>query len=112
MPGQSPLNKKFKPRSKYIKRRWRLQYTPFGPSLRPSNIGWKMVLLCVDQKIQVFHKELTKTDETQVDLQTTGMSVDMRTKSLLETTKNTREHLHKELSLMIQCEAQMTKKKP
>jgi fumarate hydratase class II len=55
-------------------------------------------------------KELTgKIDETHEDLQAIKTSVDKRTKSLLETIKDTREHLHKELGLMIQGEAQMTK---
>jgi hypothetical protein len=36
-------------------------------------------------------------------------SVDTRTKSLLETIKDTREHLHEELGLIIQGETNMTK---
>jgi hypothetical protein len=36
-------------------------------------------------------------------------SVDTRIKSLLETIIDTREHVHEELGLMIQGEAQMTK---
>jgi hypothetical protein len=68
------------------------------------------VLSCVDQKTQGLCKELTENiDETQVDLQATRTSVDMRTKSLLETITDTREHLREELGLMIQGEAQMTK---
>jgi uncharacterized membrane-anchored protein YjiN (DUF445 family) len=60
------------------------------------------VLSCVDQKIQGLHKELTETIyETQVDLQAIRTSVDMQTESLLEAITNTREHLHKELGLMI-----------
>jgi hypothetical protein len=46
----------------------------------------------------------TKIDETQVDLWAIKTSVDTRTKSLLETTTDTREHLHKELGLIIQVE--------
>jgi hypothetical protein len=37
------------------------------------------------------------------------MSVNKRTKSILETITNTREHVHEEFGLMIQGEAQMTK---
>jgi hypothetical protein len=37
------------------------------------------------------------------------MSVDMQTKSLLETITDTREHLHEQLGLTIQGEAQVTK---
>jgi hypothetical protein len=45
--------------------------------------------------MQDLHKALTKNiDETQVDLQ-----VVMWTKSLIETIKDTREHLHKELKV-------------
>jgi hypothetical protein len=36
-------------------------------------------------------------------------SVDTRTKNLLETITDTREHFHEKLGLMIQSEAQMTK---
>jgi RNase adaptor protein for sRNA GlmZ degradation len=67
-------------------------------------------LSCVDQKTQGLRKELTeKIGETQVDLQAIRMSIDMRTKSFLETITDTREHLHEEPGLMIQEEAQMTK---
>jgi 2-hydroxy-3-keto-5-methylthiopentenyl-1-phosphate phosphatase len=55
---------------------------------------------CVNQKTQGLHKELTeKIDETQVDLQAIRSSVDMRTKSLLETITDTQEHIHKELGV-------------
>jgi hypothetical protein len=64
------------------------------------------VLSCFDKKTQGLRKELTeKTGETQVDLQTIRMSVDTQAKSLLETITDTREHLHKELGLIIQGEA-------
>jgi hypothetical protein len=46
-----------------------------------------------------------KIDEMQVDLQTTRTSIDMWTKSLLETITDQREHLHEEL----QVETQTTK---
>jgi hypothetical protein len=62
----------------------------------------KDVLSCVNQKMQGLHEELTKKiAETQVDLQAIRTSVAMQTKSLLEAITNTREHLHKEISLMI-----------
>jgi hypothetical protein len=67
-------------------------------------------LSCVEGKTQVLCKELTeKIDGTQVDLQAIRTSVDTRTKSLLEIITDKREHLHEELSLMVQGEAQMTK---
>jgi hypothetical protein len=67
------------------------------------------VLSCVNQETQGFRKELTeKTDEKQVDLQDIRTSVDTRTKNLLETITDTRDHLHEELGLIIQDEAQMT----
>jgi hypothetical protein len=68
------------------------------------------ILSCVDQKTQGLRKELTEIiDETQVDLQAIETSVDMWTKSLLETITDIRVHLQKELGLMIQVETQMTK---
>jgi hypothetical protein len=55
-------------------------------------------------------KELIeKTDETQMDFQAIKTSVDMRIKSLLETITDTRAHLHKELSIMIEVETHMTR---
>jgi hypothetical protein len=44
-----------------------------------------------------------------VNLWTIRTSVDTRTKSFLETITDTKEHLHEELSLTVQGEAQMTK---
>jgi hypothetical protein len=67
------------------------------------------VLSFVDQRTLDLCKELTKIEETQVDLQTTRTSIDTRTKSLLETITDTMEHLHEELGPMIQGEPQMTK---
>jgi hypothetical protein len=67
-------------------------------------------LSCVGRKTQGHRKELTeKIDETQVGLQAIRTSVDTRTKSIPETITDTREHLHQELSLMIQVKTQMTK---
>jgi hypothetical protein len=55
-------------------------------------------------------RELTKKiDESQVDLHAIRMSVDTRTKSLLETVTDTREYLHEETDLTIQGMAQMMK---
>jgi hypothetical protein len=70
-------------------------------------IGYRVeeVLSCVDQETQGLRKELTENiDETQVDLQAIRISVDMRTKSLLETITDIREHFHGELGLMLQVE--------
>jgi DNA anti-recombination protein RmuC len=68
------------------------------------------ILSYVAQKTQGLCKELTEMiDEAQVDLQAIRTSVDMPKKSLLETIRDTREHLHEELGLMIQSETQMTK---
>jgi hypothetical protein len=51
----------------------------------------------MEDVLQGLCKELTvKIDETQVDLQPIRTSVDMWTKRLLETTTDTREHLHKD----------------
>jgi RNase adaptor protein for sRNA GlmZ degradation len=67
------------------------------------------VLSCVDQKAQGLHKELAeKIDETQVDLQAIRTSVDMRTRSLLETITDTREHLHEELQVETQIMKALT----
>jgi predicted phage tail protein len=65
---------------------------------------------CVDQKTQGLCKELTeKNDEKQVDLQTVKMSLDMRTKFLVESLVDMRKGLHEQLGLMFQVEAQTTK---
>jgi hypothetical protein len=56
------------------------------------------ILSCVGQKTEFLCKELIeKIDETQVDLQAIRMSVNMRTKSLLETVTDSRGHLQKGL---------------
>jgi hypothetical protein len=56
------------------------------------------------------HRELSKKiEEIKVDLQAITMSVNMRTKTLLETITDTSEPLHEELCLIIQGEAQMMK---
>jgi hypothetical protein len=61
-------------------------------------------------KPQGLRKEMAeKIDETQVYLQAIRTSVDMLTKSLLETITDTREHFHEELSLMIQVGTQMVR---
>jgi hypothetical protein len=44
-----------------------------------------------------------------MDLQAVKVSLDMRTKSLLETTADTRKDFHEELHLMTQVETQTTK---
>jgi hypothetical protein len=68
------------------------------------------ILSCVDQKTQGLHKELTKKfDKTHVDFQAIKTSIDTRTNSLLKTITDTREHLHKELGLMIQVKTLMTR---
>jgi hypothetical protein len=68
------------------------------------------VLSCVEQKTQVFRKELTeKIDKTKVDLQTVKASLDTRIKSLHENLGDTWEDFHEELGLMFQVEAQTTK---
>jgi hypothetical protein len=70
----------------------------------------KEVLSCVDKKTLGLCKELTeKIDKTQVDLQAIRTVIDTWTKSLLDTITDTREHLHEELGLIIQGEAQMMK---
>jgi hypothetical protein len=56
------------------------------------------VLSYVRQKTQSVHRELTqKINITQVDLQATRTSINMWTKSLLDTITDQREHLHEEL---------------
>jgi hypothetical protein len=47
-------------------------------------------------------------DKTQGDLQAIRTRIDTRTKSLLKTITDTREHLHEELGLMIKVETPMT----
>jgi RNase adaptor protein for sRNA GlmZ degradation len=65
------------------------------------------VLSCADQKTQDLLKQMVeKINESQVDLQAIRTSVDTREKSLFETITDTREHLHEELGLTIQGEAQ------
>jgi hypothetical protein len=50
--------------------------------------------LCVDQNTLDLGKKLSeKTDETQMDLQAITTSIDVWTKSLLETIADTREKL-------------------
>jgi hypothetical protein len=62
------------------------------------------VLSCIHQNVQGLHKE-----PTQVDLQAMRMSIDTRTKSLLKTMMDTREHIQEELGFMIQVETQITR---
>jgi hypothetical protein len=51
----------------------------------------------------VLAKELTeKTDETKVDLEAIRMSVDKRTKSLLETVTHTKKNFHEEFRVETQ----------
>jgi hypothetical protein len=67
----------------------------------------KDVHVCVDPRTLGFRKELDKKfEETQVDLETVKTT---RTKSLLETTADTRKDLHEKLGLMIQIETQTTR---
>jgi hypothetical protein len=67
------------------------------------------VLSCADQKTQGLLTQMTeRINETQVDLQAIRTYFDIRENSLFETITDTREHLHEELGLMIQDEAQMT----
>jgi predicted nucleic acid-binding Zn-ribbon protein len=61
------------------------------------------------KRCQGLHKELTeKIDETQVGLQAIRTSIDMQTKSLLETITDMREHLHEELQVKTQIMKAMT----
>jgi hypothetical protein len=68
------------------------------------------ILSCVNQETQGLRWELTKKiDETQVDFQAVKTSLYMWMKSLQETLADTRNDLHKQLSLMLQVKAQTMK---
>jgi hypothetical protein len=57
---------------------------------------------CVDQNIQGLLNELTEKNDETGDLQVIRMSINMWTKSLLETITDTREHLHEKLHIETQ----------